>query len=200
MARPQRDSIFTRPRSRRLSLVPGVLAAAESQVRTGLAAGGKWIRTIGPPPEIVVDPSGSRRDHRAKYGCLSARPRVRCLCPPGKTQHLLPKSVFDRPGSDRWNLASTTFPDAGPMVRIRFPPPGSHEQIEPSGELTTGRKQTYSDRRGTDGSNPIPSATYPFACVHDRSQFGSFPGPSILTRSPPFTTIRLMRMGKRMGC
>jgi hypothetical protein len=30
--------------------------------------------------------------------------------------------VFDRPGSDRWNLASTAFPDAGPMVRIRFPP------------------------------------------------------------------------------
>ena len=59
--------------------------------------------------------------NRAKYGCLSARPRVRCHCPPGKTQHLLPKSVFDRPGSDRWNLASTTFPDAGPMVRIRFP-------------------------------------------------------------------------------
>jgi hypothetical protein len=50
-----------------------------------------------------VDTSGSRRDHSAKYGCLSARPRVRCLCPPGKTQHLLPKSVFDRPGSDRWN-------------------------------------------------------------------------------------------------
>src|SRR6266436_5237480 len=94
----------------------------ENQVRTGLPAGGKWIRTIGPPPEIVVDPSGSRRDHRAKYGCLAARPRVRCLCPPGKTHHLLSKSVFDRPGSDRWNLASTTFPDAGPMVRIRFPP------------------------------------------------------------------------------
>src|SRR3984893_3304635 len=87
-----------------------------------LTGGGKWIRTIGPPPEIIVDPSGSRKDHRAKYGCLSARPRVRCLCPPGKTQHLLSKSVFDRPGSDRWNLASTTFPDAGPMVRIRFPP------------------------------------------------------------------------------
>src|SRR6478672_4993625 len=90
--------------------------------------GGKWIRTIGPPPETVVDPSGSRRDHRAKYGCLSARPRVRCLCPPGKTQHLLPKSVFDRPGSERWNLASTTFPDAEPMVRIRFPPAASHER------------------------------------------------------------------------
>ena len=44
------------------------------------------------------------------------------------------------------------------MVRIRLPPPGSHEQIEPSGELTTGRKQTYSDGRGTDGSNPIPSS------------------------------------------
>src|SRR5438477_7820089 len=42
--------------------------------------------------------------------------------PPGKTQHLLPKSVFDRPGSDRWNLASTTFPDAEPKVRIQFPP------------------------------------------------------------------------------
>jgi len=46
----------------------------------------------------------------------------------------------------------------GPRVRIRLPPPGSHEQIEPSGELTTGRKQTYSDGRGTDGSNPIPSS------------------------------------------
>src|SRR4029077_9371586 len=44
------------------------------------------------------------------------------------------------------------------MVRIHLPPPGSHEQIEPSGELTTGRKQTYSDGRGTDGSNPIPSS------------------------------------------
>jgi hypothetical protein len=39
-----------------------------------------------------------RRDHRAKYGCLSARPRVRCLSLPGKNQHLLPKSVFDDPG------------------------------------------------------------------------------------------------------
>src|SRR4029077_5872843 len=29
--------------------------------------------------------------------------------PSRKTQHLLPKSVFDRSGSDRWNLASTTF-------------------------------------------------------------------------------------------
>jgi len=52
--------------------------------RDGLSAGGKWIRTIGPPPEIVVDPSGSRRDHRAKCGCLSARPRVRCLCLQGR--------------------------------------------------------------------------------------------------------------------
>src|SRR5438105_2901307 len=42
--------------------------------------------------------------------------------PSRKTQHLLPKSVFDRPGSDRWNLASTNFPDVGPMVRIHFPP------------------------------------------------------------------------------
>src|SRR5580692_1531415 len=102
--------------------VRGSCVGARKGVRRGLSAGRKWIRTIGPPPEIVVDPSGSRRDHRAKYGCLSAKPRVRCLGPPGKTQHLLPKSVFDRPGSDRRNLASTTFPDARPMVRIRFPP------------------------------------------------------------------------------
>src|SRR5467141_5313109 len=58
------------------------LARAEEPVVRRLCAGGKWIRTIGPPPEIVVDPSGSRREHRAKYGCLSARPRLRCLCPP----------------------------------------------------------------------------------------------------------------------
>src|SRR5882757_5274186 len=88
-------------------------------MRNRLAAGGKWIRTIGPPPETVVDPSGSRKDHRAKYGCLSARPRFDVSALQGR---LLSKSVFDRPGSDRWNLASTTFPDAGPMVRIRFPP------------------------------------------------------------------------------
>ena len=76
-----------------------------------LAGGGRWIRTIGSPPEIVVDPSGSHRVHRAKYGCLSlsARPRVRCLCPPGKIQHLLPKSVFDRPGSDRFGTWHPLF-------------------------------------------------------------------------------------------
>src|SRR5437660_10303970 len=91
------------------------LARAEEPVVRRLSPGGKWIRTIGPPPEIVVDPSGSRRDHRAKYGCLSARPSVRCFWPPGKTQHLLPKLVFDRPGFDRWNLASATFADAGPI-------------------------------------------------------------------------------------
>src|SRR5437660_6778021 len=61
--------------------------------------GGKWIRTIGPPPEIVIDPSGSRRDHRAKYGCLSTRPRVRCLCPPGKDAAPPPK-VSVRPPPD----------------------------------------------------------------------------------------------------
>jgi hypothetical protein len=43
--------------------------------------------------------------------------------------HLLPKSVFDLPGCDRWNFPSTTFPDAGPMVRIRFPPVASLRTI-----------------------------------------------------------------------
>src|SRR4029077_12555815 len=64
-------------------------ARAEESVVRRLCAGGNRIRTIGPPPEIVVDPSGSRRDHMAKYACLSARSRVRCLFRPGKTQHLL---------------------------------------------------------------------------------------------------------------
>src|ERR1700736_5273161 len=67
----------------------------ENQVRTRLPAGGKWIRTIGPPPEIVVDPSGSRRDHREKYGCLSARPRVRCL--PSREDAAPPPKVSVRP-------------------------------------------------------------------------------------------------------
>jgi hypothetical protein len=46
-ARGQRDLITAlgQTPARRLSLVPGVLAAAESQVRTGLGAGGKRIRT-----------------------------------------------------------------------------------------------------------------------------------------------------------
>ena len=34
------------------------LARAEEPVVRRLSPGGKWIRTIGPPPEIVVDPSG----------------------------------------------------------------------------------------------------------------------------------------------
>src|SRR5215475_1937090 len=97
----------------------GMLALHRLDTATKLPSlAARPIVSIGPPPDFVVDPSGSRRDNRAKYGCLSARLRVRCLCPPGKTQHLLPKSVFYRPGSDRGNLASTTFPDAGPMVQI----------------------------------------------------------------------------------
>ena len=78
------------------------------------------------PSEIVVDPSGSRRDHRAKY------------CPPGKTQHLLPNSVFDRPGSDRWNLASTTFPDAGT---------DASNPVPSSGEMLWGGRRGWQLRR-----------------------------------------------------
>jgi hypothetical protein len=142
--------------------------------RSGLAAGGKWIRTIGPPPEIVVDPSGSRRDHRAKYGSLSARPRVRCHCPAGKTQHLAPKSVFDRPGSDRWNLASATFPDAGPMVRIRFPPAQSQER-------TTER----SLRRRSNTASSMRSGC--------RTQAGVLPRPR--SAAPPIFACRLCSSG-----
>jgi len=99
-----------------------------NQVRRGLRAGGKWIRTIGPSPEIVVDPGGSRKDDRAKYGCLSARPRVRCLCPPGKTQGLI-AGTWHRPlfltGTDGSNPVpssreSATKPDLD-LREIRCP-------------------------------------------------------------------------------
>src|SRR5438874_5324812 len=59
----------------------------------------------------------------------------------GKTQRLLPKSVFDRPGSDRWNLASTTFRDAGRMVRIRFPPAASQVRTCLSREFAFLRRE-----------------------------------------------------------
>src|ERR1700719_3701916 len=65
----------------------------------------------------------------------------------GETQHLLPKSVFDEPGSDRWNLASTTFPDAGPMVRIRFPPAESLSL----GRIHFRRSRTPAFRAGVRG-------------------------------------------------
>src|ERR1700752_1089302 len=88
------------------------------------------LEGTGFEPSVPLPRLSSIRAVRAeiigRYGCLSARSRVRCLCRPGKTQPHLQKSVFDRPGSGRrWNLASTTSPDAEPMVRIRFPPSGS---------------------------------------------------------------------------
>ena len=125
--------------------------------RSGLLAGGKWIRTNGPPPEIVVDPTGSRRDHRAKYGRLSAREfDVSALSTSSQSQ------CSTDPGSDRWNLASTTFPEAGPMVRIRFPPAESHQRTElsefrpreggfPTQERTLNTPSQNPDRRGFRG-------------------------------------------------
>jgi hypothetical protein len=71
------------------------------------------LQGSGFEPSVPLPRLSSIRAVRAEIIGLSARPRVRCLCSPEKTQHLLPKSVFDRPGSDRrWNLASTTFPDS----------------------------------------------------------------------------------------
>src|SRR5438132_480474 len=89
--------------------------------------------------------------------------------PPGKTQHLLPKSVFDRSGSDRWNLASTTFPDAGPMVRIRFPPAASQQRTVPA--------------VGFDGARPrftLPST----AAVHQLSSVGHTDGWGVRLMAP----------------
>ena len=44
-------------------------------------------------------------------------------------------------GSDRWNLASTTFPDAGPMVRIHFPPAESQVRTCLSREFAFLRRE-----------------------------------------------------------
>jgi hypothetical protein len=129
-----------RPRAARMD--PGTEPVPDGRVRRGrapskpnagtvccgLSAGGKWIRTIGPPPEIVVDPSGSRRDHRAN---LRRDREFDVSALQGRLSTSF-QSQCSTPGSDRWNLASTTFPDAGPMVRIRFPPAGSPRTLSPS--------------------------------------------------------------------
>jgi hypothetical protein len=56
-------------RASRLSLVPGVLAAAESRVRTGLGAGGNEIRTLGPYRDSVTSFSRRRRGRRSIRAC-----------------------------------------------------------------------------------------------------------------------------------
>jgi hypothetical protein len=50
---------------------------------------------IGSPPEIVVDPSGSRRDHRAKYGCLGETESSMSL--PSREDSTPPPKVSVRP-------------------------------------------------------------------------------------------------------
>ena len=87
--------------------------------------------------------------------------------PSKEDQHLLPKSVFDRPGSDRWNLASTTFPDAGPMVRIRFPPAESHERT-PAAE--TAGLGLASGARAVDPSPDAPGIKEPPVQIIVRQQ------------------------------
>jgi 4-hydroxy-2-oxoheptanedioate aldolase len=54
----------------------------------------------------------------------------------------------DQCSTDRWNLASTTFPDAGPMVRIRFPPAGE------SAANSTSASPFLDDQSGSPG-NPV---------------------------------------------
>jgi hypothetical protein len=81
--------------------------------------------------------------------------------------------VFDRPGSDRWNLASTTFPDAGPMVRIRFPPPVSLVRTRFSGT------NHIDDRRETGSRLPyFDEAIWPGLAGEERrqQQSGERPG------------------------
>src|SRR6476646_9828565 len=87
-----------------------------------LTAGGRRIRTIGPPPEVVVDPSGSYRIIGRMTDVFRGDRESSMSLPSREDSVPPPKVSVRRPGSDRWNLASTTFPDAGAMVRTRFPP------------------------------------------------------------------------------
>ena len=112
LCRPGRQAIRAQPRGKPAFSTP----RQQLGERDGLSAGGKWIRTVGPPPELLAQRSIGRstvvfrRDREFDVSALQ-----------GRLSTCLANSVFDRPGSDRWNLASPTFPDAGPMVRIRFP-------------------------------------------------------------------------------
>src|SRR5215831_9346729 len=68
-----------------------------------------------------------------------------------------PKVSVRRPGSDRWKLASTTFPDAGPMVRIRFPPAGNLLRTCSSRRMSADRgpsPQFCLRPFGSDGQGP----------------------------------------------
>src|SRR2546421_4687749 len=97
----------------------------ENEVRSGLAGGGKWIRTIGPPPEIVVDPSGSRRDQKVEVG-MSLGETESSMSLPSRDDSAPAPKVSLRPTRVRsLELGITTLPDAGPMIRIRSPPPVS---------------------------------------------------------------------------
>ena len=91
---------------------------ASTRVRSGLAAGGKWIRTTGPPPEIVVDPSGSRRDQKVEVGMSFGETESSMSLPSRDDSAPAPK-VSLRPTRVRLlELGITTLPDAGPMVRL----------------------------------------------------------------------------------
>src|SRR6266446_2710392 len=80
-----------------------------------LSGGGKWIRTIGPPPEIVVDPSGCaeiigrstdvfRRDREfdvsALLGRISTSSQSQCSTDPGLIAGTWHRPLFLT--RDRW--------------------------------------------------------------------------------------------------
>jgi hypothetical protein len=145
VARPQRDSIFTRPPARRLSLVPGVLAAAESQVRTGLGAGGSGFEPSVPLLRKAHLGVANRRRRHERRSRLQVQVRNGNAC-----LEWLP----------------TAFPFAeGPRVRIRLPPAASllrtaGEGARPElGQATRSRNSTTARRIARN--RPTPSSLGP---------------------------------------
>jgi hypothetical protein len=94
--------------------------------RDRLSAGGRWIRTIGPP--VTVSSVGAGRPLPACEGVGAVQRDFFC-----SASHSIERtepvsgSAFCAAVSD-WQRREEPFAGAGPMVRIWFPPAKSHER------------------------------------------------------------------------
>ena len=119
----------------------------QNRVRTRLFAGGRWIRTIG-PWRHAVGPVMENVDNLAEpAGRLSQSTTLRGCYVPGsrKREHGLASfvSLWAKPSWRRATARRFFSFGAGPMVRIRLPPPVSQAKL-------------HSDR-----TRPEPIASFP---------------------------------------